>query len=576
MKTNIAIAVLFIGLIGLVFVGFGSSVSFGAAPSIFRPSQGGTGLGSATAGDVGKFLSVSDDSPFTYTFSDPASGSFSTTSSNFWASVGLAFSTTSTDYWETQQASRGADGTFSTTSASYFSSLGLAFSTTSSDYWKTQNTFESLTAGDGLTRTSNDFDCDTASGSVFGCLSAANWTTFNNKQDTITAGDALTLTGTDIDFDGGASPSGDLGGTWASPSVTDDSHAHTSTTISGVDISADTNLAVTYPLILTGDTLSTAFGTTTTNVFSALNTFSNSTSTLFTATTAWLTNLFIGADTIAEYISDTAGAMWTGNTETDITITYQDADNTIDAVVDTLPNLTGTLDVDSGGTGVATLTGVAIGNGTGVFTAGSAQTCTNQFFRALSAAYAVTCATVQSEDINLGDTYVWTSVHDFGGGTSIEMVNGTAPTVDAIGEFALDTTSNQFLVASSTNATYPLVFDAERSRCSTAISTSTLDYIGGFAAAGTTTLDWGARFAPELVNRIACYTDAGTTTIRYGDGTNWMSYIQCGSGSNTIEKSTGSSNNAFTSREKRKMEIGTLIGSMNTVTICEESRVTRE
>jgi hypothetical protein len=101
------------------------------------------------------------------------------------------------------------------------------------------------TAGDGITRTANDFDCDIASGTVFGCLSTANWTTFNGKQDTITAGDALTLTGTDIDFDGGATPSGDLGNTWASPSVTDDSHAHTGTTLSGIDISGDTNLTVT-------------------------------------------------------------------------------------------------------------------------------------------------------------------------------------------------------------------------------------------------------------------------------------------------------------------------------------------
>src|SRR3990167_1614687 len=54
--------------------------------------------------------------------------------------------------------------------------------------------------------------------------------------------------------------------------------------------------------------------------------FSNATSTLFTAATAWLTNLFIGVDTLAEYIADTAGAMFTGNTETDITVTYDDAD----------------------------------------------------------------------------------------------------------------------------------------------------------------------------------------------------------------------------------------------------------
>jgi hypothetical protein len=44
-------------------------------------------------------------------------------------------------------------------------------------------TYESgLTAGDGLTRTVNDFDCDTANSSTFGCLSSTDWTTFNNKQ----------------------------------------------------------------------------------------------------------------------------------------------------------------------------------------------------------------------------------------------------------------------------------------------------------------------------------------------------------------------------------------------------------
>lgn len=40
-----------------------------------------------------------------------------------------------------------------------------------------------LTAGDGLTRTVNDFDCDTANSAAFGCLTAANWNTFNNKWD---------------------------------------------------------------------------------------------------------------------------------------------------------------------------------------------------------------------------------------------------------------------------------------------------------------------------------------------------------------------------------------------------------
>ena len=37
----------------------------------------------------------------------------------------------------------------------------------------------------------------------------------------LTAGDGLTLTDDDIDFDGGASPGGSLGGTWASPTIDD-------------------------------------------------------------------------------------------------------------------------------------------------------------------------------------------------------------------------------------------------------------------------------------------------------------------------------------------------------------------
>lgn len=46
-------------------------------------------------------------------------------------------------------------------------------------------------------------------------------------EDIITAGDALTRTGNDIDFDGGASPGGELGGTWGTPTI-DDSLAVTS------------------------------------------------------------------------------------------------------------------------------------------------------------------------------------------------------------------------------------------------------------------------------------------------------------------------------------------------------------
>ncbi|MDZ4228247.1 MAG: tail fiber domain-containing protein, partial [Candidatus Levybacteria bacterium] len=53
-----------------------------------------------------------------------------------------------------------------------------------------------LTFGDGLTRTSNDIDCDTANSTTFGCLSSANWTTFNNKWDLASATIAVPYGGT--------------------------------------------------------------------------------------------------------------------------------------------------------------------------------------------------------------------------------------------------------------------------------------------------------------------------------------------------------------------------------------------
>ena len=63
--------------------------------------------------------------------------------------------------------------------------------------------------------------------------------------------------------------------------------------------------------------------------------------------------LTIDGTTLAEYISDTVGAMVGGNTETGITVTYQDGDNTLDFAV-------GTLNQDTTGTAaVATTVTVA-------------------------------------------------------------------------------------------------------------------------------------------------------------------------------------------------------------------------
>src|SRR3990167_6536729 len=63
-----------------------------------------------------------------------------------------------------------------------------------------------LTAGDGITLTDDDLDCDTASGTVFGCLASADWTTFNNKESALTFSTGLTRSVNTITVDQSFSP----------------------------------------------------------------------------------------------------------------------------------------------------------------------------------------------------------------------------------------------------------------------------------------------------------------------------------------------------------------------------------
>ncbi|MEA2701859.1 MAG: hypothetical protein QOE22_568 [Candidatus Parcubacteria bacterium] len=62
-----------------------------------------------------------------------------------------------------------------------------------------------------------------------------------------------------------------------------------------VDISSNTNLAATYPIVLTGDTLSLAFGTTTSNTWAGTQTFNN-----LVATNATTTSLGLNGETFTD------------------------------------------------------------------------------------------------------------------------------------------------------------------------------------------------------------------------------------------------------------------------------------
>lgn len=214
---------------------------------------------------------------------------------------------------------------------------------------------------------------------------------------------------------------------------------------------------------------------------------------------------------------------------------------------------------DSAGaiTGIATLTGAAISGTTLTINDVSCTDCLNA---------------TEIEDLyllNNGD--VGTGVFDFGGATSFEIVNGTAPTVDAIGEFALDTTDNQFIIATSTNATYPAVFPAKVKLWGATVASTSVDFVSG-----------GRIWLPPqrdgfTVKEIHCAVDAGTSVvigISNSGGTTDSETVTCDAdGASDTDITT---NQTYTAGSFNSLEIGTITGSVDYVTFSVWGTYTRE
>jgi hypothetical protein len=138
---------------------------------------------------------------------------------------------------------------------------------------------------------------------------------------------------------------------------------------------------------------------------------------------------------------------------------------------------------------------------------------------------------------------------------SLEIPNGSNPTVDAIGEIALDTTANQFLIATSTDAASPLVLQGT-DRLGFAYATTTWS--------ATTTLRVGPAPANITVRYAYCETDTGTVGVSLYDGTNRALYIP--TASTTINKITYPLSNAsFTAGESIRVDVGTPASSPRNV-----------
>lgn len=142
-----------------------------------------------------------------------------------------------------------------------------------------------LTAGDGLTRTLNDFDCDTASASVFGCLSITDWATFMGKVATSSIdslGEIETLTSVaNILIENDIDASSELAAlmddeTGAGNLVFSDSPTLTGgARFVGINVSASSTLGFASSTALTVSGNTVLASATSTNLFSTLGTFTN-------------------------------------------------------------------------------------------------------------------------------------------------------------------------------------------------------------------------------------------------------------------------------------------------------------
>lgn len=264
-----------------------------------------------------------------------------------------------------------------------------------------------------------------------------------------------------------------------------------------VDISGETNLAVTWPVILTGDILS--FGGLSTSTaavignipyFSGVNTFDNVATTSVTIGTG-----LSYSGTFGSVIGGAAGSL------------------TLNATGD----WTGTIDSNN-------FAGGAIGAGELIYggSAGSFSellVSTNGFVLALS-----------------GGIPAWVA------STTLSTISGT-----------LDISAQSNLAV-----TAPITLTGDTLSLGDVSVYPAFTYATSTTWTGTTTIPLGPAYVAETWNGGKCFTDVGTLNVVFSDGTNLMDLLNA---STTVGTFTLSTNNSFISGEKRYVDVGTPVSS---------------
>lgn len=137
--------------------------------------------------------------------------------------------------------------------------------------------------------------------------------------------------------------------------------------------------------------------------------------------------------------------------------------------------------------------------------------------------------------------------------TSIAIPQGTAPTVDAAGEIAVDTTDDQLLFYGGALRVIPYTYE----KCFT---------IESIAAADDNVPIWSPVDA-VTVTGIYCRVQGGTSAgVTISDGTNAMEEVVC---STTGQADDGTLvNNTFTANERVEFDTGTVTGTVTWTNVC--------
>lgn len=144
---------------------------------------------------------------------------------------------------------------------------------------------------------------------------------------------------------------------------------------------------------------------------------------------------------------------------------------------------------------------------------------------------------------------IWSTIAQFI--TQLFIPVSSSLVTNTSGEIGIDSTSGQLRYNDGT-ATRTLTY------FTTPTVTLASTTLTGDTA--TTTIPLGYATANETWSSVICGTDTGTSTLRFGDGTNYTNVITATS---TPYPTTLSSNNAFTANEKRQIQIMTTVGSPN-------------